>query len=397
MSVQARWRQRKLLWLLAILLILSVVWFFARDNGSKKWKTIAVQQGDIEASVAAVGTLKPLDSVDVGAQISGQITKLHVKAGDVVKKGVLLAEIDASVMQANVDAGKAQLAGLYAQLEDARAQFELEGQRHLRQQQMAKDGSTRLEDVQTAEATFKSARAKVAQIEAQIIQISSTLKADEARLGYTRIFAPIGGTVLSVDVKEGQTLNSTYQTPMVMRIADLSRMQVWTLVSEADIRRIKPGTLAHFTTLGGLGEDNAPRWEGKVNQVLPAPPVKASSESNTTAGAEETNKVVQYVVLFDVSNDNGELMPQMTAQVVFVTDSAKDIVVAPLGALEAVPGQSGVYQTRVLDGQDQVQVREVKIGRRDRLSAEVLGGVTPGEKLIVGEMLADGQIRRFQW
>lgn len=397
MSAGSVWRQRRPRWLLALLVIVLLVWFATRDNGHAKWKTVAVEKGDIEASVAAVGTLKPLDSVDVGAQISGQITKLHVKAGDIVKKGMLLVEIDASVMQANVDAGKAQLAGLHAQLEDARAQLVLQEQRHVRQQQMAKDGSTRLEDVQTAEATFKSAKAKVAQIEAQIIQTSSTLKADEARLGYTRIYAPIGGTVLSVDVKEGQTLNSTYQTPMVMRIADLSRMQVWTLVSEADIGRIKPGTPAHFTTLSGLGEDNAPRWEGSVEQVLPAPPVKAGTENTTAATAEATNKVVQYVVLFDVGNDDGKLMPQMTAQVVFVTDAAKDVVVAPLGALDAVAGQAGLYKARVLDAKDQVQVRDVRIGRRDRLIAEVVEGVSPGEQLIVGEMLSDGKVRRFQW
>lgn len=397
MSLLSSWRRHRPRWLLAILVLLVLVWFVLRDNGQPKWRTVKVEQGDIEASVAAVGTLKPLDSVDVGAQISGQITKLHVKAGDVVKKGMLLVEIDASVAQANVDAGKAQLAGLQAQLEDARAQLVLQEQRHLRQQQMTRDGSTRLEDVQTAEATFKSARAKVAQIEAQINQTSSTLKADEARLGYTRIYAPIGGTVLSVDVKEGQTLNSTYQTPTVMRIADLSRMQVWTLVSEADIGRIKPATPAHFTTLSGLGEDNAPRWEGKVEQVLPAPPVKASSEGSTASTAEAVNKVVQYVVLFDVGNEDGRLMPQMTAQVVFVTDSAKDVVVAPLGALDAVPGQAGLYRARVLANKEQIQVRDVKIGRRDRLTAEILDGVVPGEQLIIGEMLADGKMRRFQW
>lgn len=390
--------KRRVWWLLLVLLVVVAIWLVTRNTNASSWQTMDVKQGDIEANVAAVGTLQPLHSVDVGAQISGQITKLHVKAGDIVQKGVLLAEIDASVMQATVDAGKAQLAGLHAQLEDARAQFLLAEQRHTRQQQMAQEGSTRLEDVQAAEATYKSARAKIAQIEAQIAQTNSTLKADEARLGYTRIYAPIGGTVLSVDVKEGQTLNSTYQTPMVMRIADLSRMEVWTLVSEADIRRIKTGTSAHFTTLGGLGEDNAPRWEGKVSQVLPAPPVKTSAEgSSTAATTEATNKVVQYVVLFNVSNEDGELMPQMTAQVVFVTDSAKNVVIAPLGALDAVEGQVGLYQARVLDSQDTVQVRDVKIGRRDRLNAEVLEGVGPGDRLIVGEMTSDGQIRRFQW
>lgn len=398
MSMLSVYKKRRVLWWGGAFIAIAAVWFFSRDTTTVHWKTVEVNTGSIEATVAAVGTLQPLHSVDVGAQVSGQITKLHVQPGDVVDKGILLAEIDASVMQATVDAGKAQLAGLRAQLDAARAQRTLEEQRFTRQQLMEKEGSTRLEDVQTAQATFTSATARVAQIEAQIVQTSAILKADEARLGYTRIFAPIGGTVLSVDVKEGQTLNATYQTPTVMRIADLSRMQVWTLVSEADIRRIKPGTPAHFTTLGGLGEDNAPRWNGQVNQVLPAPPVKATAEgSGAAAASEATNKVVQYVVLFDVSNDNNALMPQMTAQVVFVTDQAQDIPIVPVGALDAVPGKTGMYQVRVLDAKNQVQLREVRIGRRDRLAAEVVDGMAIGERIIVGELAQEDMPRRFKW
>ena len=98
-----------------------------------------------------------------------------------------------------------------------------------------------MEDVQVATATFKSTGARVAQIEAQILQTISSLKADEARLGYTRIYAPIAGTVIGIDAKEGQTLNATYQTPTVLRIANLSQMTVWADVSEADIRRVKAG------------------------------------------------------------------------------------------------------------------------------------------------------------
>ncbi|MFS2055965.1 efflux RND transporter periplasmic adaptor subunit, partial [Variovorax sp. CT11-76] len=120
---------------------------------------------------------------------------------------------------------------------------------------------TREEDVQSAEASVASAAARIDNLAAQIAQTQATLQADEARLGYTRIFAPMAGTVVSVDAREGQTLNATYQTPNVLRIADLSSMTVWSEVSEADVRRVKPGMAVYFTTLGAADQR---RWSGTV-------------------------------------------------------------------------------------------------------------------------------------
>jgi hypothetical protein len=117
---------------------------------------------------------------------------------------------------------------------------------------MAREKSARLEDVQIAAATLKSAEARIAQIEAQITRTASTLQADETRLGFTRLYAPIAGIVTNVDVKEGQTLNATYQTPTVLRIADVSRMTVWADVAEADIGRVRVGMPLRFTTLVDL-------------------------------------------------------------------------------------------------------------------------------------------------
>lgn len=189
-----------------------------------RWQRGPVPAYDAEPAVRAIGTLQPLSSVEVGAQVSGQITRLHVSAGDTVARGQLLAEIDASVLQAAVDAGRAQLAGLRAQLAEQQAQYTLARQQHARQQQMAAAGATREEDLQSAAAVLAAAGARVDRLEAEIEQIGSTLKGDEARLGYARIYAPIAGTVTGIDAKEGQTLNAAYQTPTVLRIADLSRM-----------------------------------------------------------------------------------------------------------------------------------------------------------------------------
>lgn len=357
-------------------------------------ETTAVKRGSIEASVTAIGTLQPQTYVDVGAQVSGQITRLHVQPGTMVEKGQLLAEIDPSVQQATVDAGRAALAGLRAQLADQQAQHRLAGQQHVRQTQMAKFDSTPLAELETAEATLASAAARIDHLKAQIDQTQASLKADEARLGYTRIYAPMAGSVVGLDAKEGQTLNATYQTPNILRIADLSAMTVWTEVSEADVRRVRANMPVYFTTLGG----DQRRWSGKVRQVLPAPPVPGGTSAGT-ALAPSTSKVILYTVLFDVDNADGELMPQMTAQVVFVTAAANNVLAVPLPALKAstVDGaKPGEFTARVMTADGQVAERAVTVGVRNRLSAEVLQGLKEGELLVTGEQPAGNGPGRFQ-
>jgi macrolide-specific efflux system membrane fusion protein len=396
-SPRRRSRAARYLLPLAAVVALGGLWLALRPAAASPWQTVTVARGDIEASVAAIGTLQPLRSVDVGAQVSGQITRLLVRAGDEVEKGQLLAEIDASVLAATVEAGQAQIASLRAQADDARAQHELAGQQYARQQQMARDEATRLEDLQTAAATLKSAAARIAQYEAQIKQTAASLRADEARLGYTRIYAPIAGTVTSLDVKEGQTLNATYQTPTVLRIADLRRMTVWTDVSEADIRQVKSGMPAYFSTLGS----DRRRWNGTVRQVLPAPSAAVGAPAAAAGGMPPAGtKAVQYTVLFDVDNPDGALMPQMTAQVTFVSAAVKGVLTAPLAAFTALDGESGTYEARILaeKSPDQlVEVRRVQLGTRNRLQAEVTGGLEEGERLITGEAPPDTGVRRFQW
>ena len=401
-STQRRWRPGAGRLALAILIPVAAAagWLLLRPDSSPRWQTATVGRGDIESSVAAIGTLQPVRSVDVGAQVSGQITHIHVQPGDTVRKGQLLAEIDASVLAATVEAGQARIASLRAQLDDAQAQAELAGQQYSRQQQMARDGATRLEDVQTAAAMRRSARAKVAQYEATIRQTAASLRADEARLGYTRIYAPIEGVVTGIDVKEGQTLNATYQTPAVLRIADLSRMTVWTEVSEADILHVKVGQAAYFTTLGG----DRRRWSGKVRQVLPAPPVQsgAGAAGGSGAAAAPAIKAVQYTVLFDVDNPDGALMPQMTAQATVVAAAAQGVLVAPLAAFKTASNlhTDKTHEVRLLAERspDQVvEVRRVRLGVKDRLQAEVLEGLAEGDRIITGETAPAAGPRRLRW
>lgn len=343
--------------------------------------SVLVARGTIESSVSALGVLQPRHYVDVGAQVSGQILRLHVQPGDVVKRGQLLVEIDPSVQRATVDAGSASLAGLRAQRDDQQAQHVLAQQQHARQRQMAADGATRDEDVQAAQAALASAGARVRQLEAQIAQTQATLKADEARLGYTSIYAPMAGTVVSVEAREGQTLNATYQTPNVLRVADLSSMTVWSEVSEADVRRIKTGMPVYFTTLG----ESQRRWQGHVRQLLPAPPVpesKTGSDSSAKPSAA-ASKVVVYTALFDVDNADGELMPQMTAKVAFVEYAEKDALSVPLAALVPVAGSSDRFTARVLRPDGKVEVRQLRVGVRNRLAAQVLEGAQAGDRIVI--------------
>lgn len=369
--------------LLAGLILIACAFWWWSGRPVTTFETAPVAKGNIEAVVAATGTLQPRQSVEVGAQVSGQIVRLLVEPGDVVTRGQLLAEIDPAILQASVDAGRAQIAAYRAQLDDAEGQHILAGQNLARQRQMDAEGATRAEDLQTAVATARSARARIAQLRAQIDQTASGLRANEAQLGFTRIYAPIAGTVLSVDVKEGQTLNATYQTPTVLTIADLGAMTVRVNVAEADIRHIKVGMAASFTTLG----DETRRWEGPVRQVLPAP-AKGKEE-------EKPGAIILYTVLFDVENRDKILRPQMTAQVAFVTQSAKQVLTVPLAALAPVEGKPDTYSVRVLNQSGEPQSREIKTGRRDSMNAEVVSGLEAGDQVVTGEV--SHATRRASW
>ncbi|MFT3815800.1 MAG: efflux RND transporter periplasmic adaptor subunit [Acidovorax sp.] len=384
--------------LIALLLLAGLLWWTLLRT-VEVIDTVPIADGDIESSVTALGTLQPLSYVDVGAQASGAIRRIAVQPGSVVKKGDLLVEIDPAVQQAKADADRATLDSLRAQVAQAQAQRDLAQQEADRQHQMRQDGATRKQDVQAAESNLRVVTARIADLQAQVNGAQSTLKGDEAQLGYTRIYAPAAGTVVTLDAREGQTLNATYQTPNILRIADLSRMTVWTDVSEADIGKIKPGMPVYFTTLGGQTDAGPRRWTSRVRQILPAPPrpQTPSGDAATAAAAPAAaGKVVLYTVLFDVDNTDGALMPQMSAQVFFVQASAAHVLVAPLTALQPVAGKPDTYAAQVLvDGR--VVAREVRTGVHDRLHAEVLSGLKAGDALVTGIRRERSGAGRFRW
>ncbi|WP_030131482.1 efflux RND transporter periplasmic adaptor subunit [Pseudomonas sp. QTF5] len=385
-----RHTRRALLVALCLIPVIAVAAWQVLPPGRDRFATVQVARGDIESSVTALGTLQPRRYVDVGAQASGQIQKIHVEVGDVIKEGQLLVEIDPSTQQAKLDAGRFSIDNLKAQLQEQRAQHDLARQKYRRQQNLAVGGATRDEDVQTAQAELRTTQARIDMFEAQIRQAQASLRSDQAELGYTRIYAPMSGTVVALDAREGQTLNAQQQTPLILRIAKLSPMTVWAEVSEADIGHVKPGMTAWFTTLSGGNR----RWSSTVRQILPIPPKPLDQTSRGGGSPSSSNKsgtarVVLYTVLLDVDNADNALMAEMTTQVFFVSNQAKNVLTAPVAALQGGP-QADSQSARVVAQNGDIEQRTVRTGISDRLKVQILDGLDDGDHLLIGPVDGSG-------
>ena len=385
-----RQTRRALLIALSLLLVVALAVWFLLKPGREAFDTVPVTRGDIESSVTALGTLQPRQYVDVGAQASGQIHKIHVDVGHEVKEGQLLVEIDPSTQTAKLDASRYAIENLKAQLQEQRALHDLARQKYQRQQTLAQAGATRQEDIQSAQAEVRTTQARVNMFQAQIRQAQASLRSDEAELGYTRIYAPMSGTVVALDAREGQTLNAQQQTPLILRIAKLSPMTVWAEVSEADIGHVKPGMPAYFTTLSGGNR----RWASTVRQVLPVPPKPLNEASQgggspSNSGKSGSARVVLYTVLLDVDNADQALMPEMTTQVFFVAGQARETLLAPIVALQG--STEGERQTAyVVTKNGKVEPRDVRTGLSDRLRVQVLEGLNEGDHLLIGPATGNG-------
>ena len=383
-----RHTRRALLIIPCLLLAAALAAWPLLTPGRDAYDTVPVTRGDIESSVTALGTLQPRQYVDVGAQASGQIHKIHVAIGTEVKEGQLLVEIDPSTQTAKLDASRFAIDNLKAQLQEQGALHDLAQHKYRRQQHLAKGGATREEDVQAAQAEVRTTQARIDMFTAQIRQARASLRSDEAELGYTRIYAPMAGTVVALDAREGQTLNAQQQTPLILRIARLSPMTVWAQVSEADIGQVKPGMQAWFTTLSGGNR----RWSSNVRQVLPVPP-KPLNETGQGGGSPASksgsDRVVLYTVLLDVDNHDQALMPEMTTQVFFVAGQARDVLLAPIVALQGT-AESERQTAHIVTTSGKVEPREIRTGISDRLRVEIIDGVNEGDHLLIGPATGNG-------
>ncbi|MGB3810194.1 MAG: efflux RND transporter periplasmic adaptor subunit [Parvibaculum sp.] len=355
-------------------IVFGGIWYaFSVENGQPVYKTATIENGNIEQTVTALGALQPKDYVDVGAQVSGTLETVHVQIGDIVTKGQLLAEVDPTVYESTVAADKAKLKDLDSQITGQQAQLALAQIQNDRNQALLKIDAVSKDLADTSAALVKQYTASIASLRAQVEQAQSTLAGDVANLGYTKIYAPMAGTVTSQTTLQGQTLNNKQAAPTIMQIADLTTMTVKAQVAEADVTKLRAGMPVYFTTLGMPDR----KWRSTVRQILPTP--------------ETVNDVILYNALIDVANTDQALMTSMTAQVFFVLGEAENVPLVPVPALRpSKSGEEGAYRVLVKTG-NRVKMTDVKIGLMNRVMAQVISGLEVGDVVVTGTTSATAQ------
>ncbi|BCB96745.1 RND transporter [Dissulfurispira thermophila] len=313
----------KRIWIfLGIAVLIGIALFFVlRGKGNElKYKTEKVDRGDIIEAVTATGTVNAVTTVLVGTQVSGTIKHIYVDFNSPVKKGQLIAQIDPSTFEAQVEQAKANLFSAKANLQKAEAAL-IDAKRTMqRNRELFSRNLIAKSDLDTSETNYEIAKAQVEAAIAQVAQTEAALKYAETNLRYTRILSPVDGIVVSRNVDVGQTVAASFQTPTLFNIAqDLTKMQIDTNVAEADIGKVKVGQDVEFTV------DAYPdvTFKGRVYQVRNAPIT--------------VQNVVTYDVVVKVDNPEFKLKPGMTANVSIITDRKINVIRIPNAALRFKP------------------------------------------------------------
>jgi HlyD family secretion protein len=359
--------------------------------GGGSYETAEVTRGSIAARVSATGTVSPRVEVQVGSQVSGRIQELLADFNSPVTRGQVIARIDPRLFEtevargrANVVAAEAGVARALADATDARLKSERASALHAR-------GMGAKADADSALATHQAAQAAVASARAALAQARAALEQSETNLGYTTIYSPIDGVVISRDVDVGQTVAASLQTPTLFTIAeDLRKMEVHTHVAEADVGRLTPGMAVEF----GVDAWPGRRFTGQVKEVRFAP--------------ETVQNVVTYDAVVSVENEDLALRPGMTAEVVFVVESREDALLVPNAALRFVPSAETLARVEapppgegdasrvlwVLAPGGRPQPVRVEVGITDGRMTEVAAGtLAAGDRVVTGQDAAGGERR----
>jgi HlyD family secretion protein len=370
--------KKRTVWILVIVVIAGAGAFYYFRSGKKTEQlalvTVAAQAGDIAKTATATGTVQPVDTVSVGAQVSGVVKTVYVDFNSTVRKGQLLAKIDPSIINE-------QAAQSRANLQNAESNLEYQQNNYQRQSQLYTLGAISKAEFQLAQNQYNAAKAAVSNSAAQ-------LRLNEKNLSYTDIFSPINGVVLNRNVSAGQTIASSFNAPTLFVIAkDLSRMQVRAAVDEADIGNVRSGQHVNFTVDAFPDEI----FRGTVEKILLHPSVSAN--------------VVTYTTLIDIDNSDMKLKPGMTASITVFVDEDSTRILVPAKALSFKPDSSlsAQYKVQHLPGKDTrtpadrpnlsyiwvkhgdtLTERTIETGFNDNSNVKVLAGLASGEEVIIG-------------
>ena len=384
--------KKKVVVLFALLLLLGAgawYWMNANKDDGMAYLTEPVIVGDIIRTVNATGEVTAVQLVSVGAQVGGKIEKLHVTLGQYVKKGDLIAELD-SVPQLNqLETDKARLDSYQSQLAAKKIALKVAQTKYNRELQLSKRDASSKESLEDAENSSALVKAEVTELESLIRQTQIAVNTDEVKLGYTRITAPFAGTIVSVPVDEGQTVNANQTTPTIVQIADLDTMELKIEISEGDITAVKPGMPITYTILS----DPETEYTTTLTSIDPGLTTltngtyKTTSSTGTSAASasssSSSNTAVYYYGKARINNKQGPLRIGMTTQNSITVAEAKKALLVPVIAVETHLGKKTV---RVLGSGDVSESREVTTGLTDGVHVQILSGLKEGETVITAQV-----------
>ena len=374
----AKFKSRKLrLACAAAALLLAVGLGFLMFGGSSRveYLTDLARVGNIEQRVVATGQISAVQQVDVGAQVSGQIEKLHVVLGQEVKKGDLVAEIDSTTQENDLETNKARLETYEAQLNSRKISLKIASTKYERERRLIAKDATSSDKLEDAQNELAAAEAAVAEMESLLRQTRIAVNTAEVNLGYTKISSPLDGVVVSVAVEEGQTVNANQTTPTIVKIADLSQMEVKIEISEGDVTKLKEGMAVSFTI---LSEPDVV-YETTLKSIDPG---MTTLTDNKLAETADTTSAIYYYGKLVVPNERGVLRIGMTTHNTIVIGNVRNALIVPAMAVEYEGGKARV---KVLDG-GRVVVREVKTGLSDNLNIQIVSGLKEGEEVVLATM-----------
>ena len=330
MSQPARSAPRKKSIVPSLLLGIAVVailgggawWWTARkgEAADSAYRTATIERGDIRVAISATGTLSAISTVTVGSQISGQVTDVLVDYNSEVKKGEVLARIDPSTYEAQIEQGNAQIANAQASLKQAQATLANAELDYTRKADLGRQKLVAQSDVDLARAARDQARAQVNAAQAQIRQQTASTQTTRVNLDRTVIRSPVDGVVLTRTIEPGQTVAASLQAPELFTIAeDLSKMKIELAVDEADIGQVKVGQAVSFTVDAFADR----QFRGQVQQVR--------------LSATTTSNVVTYPVVVSVDNSDGTLLPGLTVNAEIEVSKRDDILKVSNAALRYKP------------------------------------------------------------
>lgn len=289
-----------------------------------RYQTATVMSGELHETVTAVGTLNPVDAVELGAEVTGKLVKVNVDVNDVVQVGQVLAEIDPQQLQARLQEAAASLNNSIASQHSAEASLAEAALKAERTQALYGRGLTSSQELETAQATAARARASVASAKAQITVAQAGVASAKTALSKALIVAPIAGVVLARNVEQGQTLTAGFQTPVLFTLGRaLTELELKVEVDEADIGKVQEGQVAKFTV------------DAYPNQQFEARLFKLYSLPTKITGV--VTNVVTYSALLTVANLEKLLRPGMTATATITTRTLSDVLLVPNSALRFEP------------------------------------------------------------